>query len=173
MRRGAVLLSLVTCHLSLVSCGFHLRGQVELPRALEATYLSGIPAGSALAQDLEVAIDGAGGKVVQDPAQATGRLVILDERADRRVLSVDSSGKVSEYELRYTVRYALRGPDGGELVPEQGISGTRSYRFDPTNVLGTEEEEDVLRDELRRHTVTRLLRRLRIATANARPAVAP
>lgn len=173
VRRGVVFLSLATCHLSLVSCGFHLRGQVELPRPLEAAYVSGVPRTGALAQDVAFIIEGAGGQVVAEPAEATGRLVIHEEEFDRRVLSVDSSGKVSEYELRYAIRYALHGPDGDVIVPEETVSGTRSYRFDPGNVLGAGEEEAVLREELRRQTVTQMLRRLRIATLSQRRPAAP
>jgi LPS-assembly lipoprotein len=167
MTRSAPVLLL---SLLLAGCGFHLRGQLDLPRPLEAAYISGVPRSSPLAQEVAFIVTGAGGRVVDDPAAASGRLAILGEDYDRRVLSVDSSGKVSEYELRYAIRYALHGPDGAVIVPEQSVSGTRSYRFDPVNVLGTGEEEAVLREELRRQTVTQMLRRLRIMAPSGQSA---
>lgn len=157
---------LVGCSLLLGGCGFHLRGAVELPPAMEAAQITGVPAGNAIYGEIRRTLVAAGGGVVSDPEQASARLEVLGEDFDRRVLSVDSTGKVSEYELTYRLRYRLLAPNGEVLVAPQSINMTRDYRYNTANVLGTEEEATQLQQEMRRLAVRQMLRRLRLTMAH-------
>ena len=49
---------------------------------------------------------------------------------------------------------------GGDLLPAQSISVTRDYTYDRTIVLGKRQEEEILREELVRDLVRRVLRSL-------------
>lgn len=98
-------------------------------------------------------------------------IVILDnEVLSRRVASVSSSGRVSEYELQHaidllTVR-AIDGVKAGLLTmteinsQPQIVSVIRDYTYDETDVLAKDDEERILRaemsDELVRHLVLRI-----------------
>jgi len=166
-RRGLLLLLLATGSLSLVACGFHLRGAVVLPPQMERTQLVGIDARSALAEEIRTALENAGARVVE--VDATAQLVISGEREARRLLSVGSTGRASEYELTYQFSYELRAPaqdKTGEaitvvLLPQQTMSLNRDYSFDPDNVLGKGEEEALLLREMRAFAVRQMLLRLR------------
>ncbi|WP_303907704.1 LPS-assembly lipoprotein LptE [Thiohalomonas denitrificans] len=162
-------LTLILC-LSLVlsACGFQLRGAVVLPEAMEVTTIQG--GGGELRNELRDALVSAGAKVVPDAIPSASSLIILGEDSERRVLSVDSGGKVREYELFYQIRYSLRAPDGMVLVPEQSVRMTRDYEYDPDNVLSSEQEESAVRDEMRQLAIRQMLRRIQ---ATLRPGAAP
>ncbi len=99
-------------------------------------------------------------------------VVILDnEVLSRRVASVNSEGRVSEYELLHavdlvTVRTIGDGIKAGTVsVSEiqkspQTVSVIRDYTYDETDVLAKDDEEKILRsemsDELVRHLVLRI-----------------
>ncbi len=98
-------------------------------------------------------------------------IVRLDnEVLRRRVASISSEGRVSEFELLHaidllTVR-PLNGVGAGKLAAEQvnsrpqTVSVIRDYTYDETDVLAKDDEERILRaemsDELVRHLVLRI-----------------
>jgi len=151
---------LVSVILFLISgCGFHLREAVTLPPVMAHTYIAGID-NSPLDVDLEGALRAAGGQVVEEAEAATAILTIHSERYGRRVLSVDSAGRASEYELSLRVGYSLRGADSVVLAQPDEVFLLRDYRFDPNNVLASGSLEEALRSEMRRYAVRDILQRL-------------
>ncbi len=101
-------------------------------------------------------------------------LVIHSENQGRRVLSVDSSGKVSEYELQYELLFSLHDGQGENLISNQRISQQRDYQFDEAAVLAKGEEERRLFDFMRRMSIQSLMRRLQaVAASKADAAEAP
>ncbi len=157
---------LVTCSLSLTSCGFHLREAVALPEVMERTYIAGA-GNSALYYELESALLAAGGQVVETAESATATLTVHSENYGRRVLSVDSAGRASEYELSLRVAYSLSAA-GEIVVGRDEVSLLRDYRFDPENILASSGQEEMLQNEMRRYAVRQILRRLQ--SSAARPA---
>ena len=160
---GALLLS------TLSACGFHLRGDVTLPPGMERTFIQASAPYTPLEADLRRALVSAGAEVVSTPGAAGMVLHVLKDQTGRRVLTVDETGKVSEYELIHSVEFELRDPKGQPRLPPQGITLTRDFTFDPTQVMGRASEDEVVREELRRDIVQAMLRRISVAAA-AKPA---
>lgn len=154
-------LFLVSCALFLLAaCGFHPRGALSLPQGAEKIYLSGIAPSTPLARDIAMLYTRAGGTVVDDREEAQAVLDILGERSDRRVAAVNADGRVSQFELYYSLRFRLLDLRGEIIHPESSVGVTRDYAFDPTNVLGKAQEESLLRDDMRQQVVGQMLRRL-------------
>ncbi len=148
--------------LLLAACGFHLRGAVSLPAGMTRIHLVGAGPYSPLGIELHRALRGAGAAFV--PArQASALLVVMEHHIDRRVLSVDTNGKVREYELVGTLSFRVEDLQGKPLVPVQRLMVRRSYLFDPNDVLGKAAEEQNLRQQMRRDLVRLALMRLELA----------
>lgn len=144
----------------LAGCGFHLRGASVLPAEMVRTELRGAAPEGPLGIEIAQVLNNAGGALVGPGEGGTAVLHIVNEHFDRRVASVGAAGKASEYELRYTLSAVLRTPEGDNIAPEQAVSVMRTYGFDPANVLGASNEEEFLREEMRRQAVRQLLRQL-------------
>ncbi len=157
-------LLLATCHLLLISCGFHLRGtgKVQLPPMLSTLRVM-VENNQQQNDPLLVAMKNALRTQTDAQIEDTGDaplLVLNGERSDSQVLSVSSTGKADEYLLKYEVSFRLTGKDGKTLAESQTVRVQRDHAFDRLNVLAMEKEEQELRREMRRDAVQQILRRL-------------
>ena len=155
------LLLLTILSATLLACGFHLRGAVELPPALKETRIVGVAEFAPLRLELKKVLTNAGAKVL--PATATvslSTITISNELYNRRALSVDSQGRVAEYGLMYSFNFQVSDAAGKALVASQKIELNRNYRFDPNAVLAKDTEETQLRADMTNFAVRQLMRRI-------------
>jgi len=155
-RLGLILLAALVAG----GCGFQLRGAADLPPEMARTHITGLEARDGLLLELERQLRFMDVQVVDDPERATARLRILQKRDTRRVLSVGSDVIVREYELITTVRYDVRGVDSDFRRDPVTLTAVRELTFDQTSVYGTAAEEALLRQDMQRELVQRMLRRL-------------
>ena len=153
MRHLFIIITLIT----LVSCGFHLRGSVQLPSELSEMAVRDAASATDIAPDLRHALKNKG---IQISDSASIVLELKAEKYGKRVLSVDSTGRAQEYGLSYTVKFSLKDEKGAAWIPEASIIQTRDLRFDATAVLATTSEEAQLKTEMRQDAVRQILRQL-------------
>ncbi|MEE4162814.1 MAG: LPS assembly lipoprotein LptE [Woeseiaceae bacterium] len=125
-------------------CGFQLQGAVTVPEAMERTYIDTVDPYSLFYTELSRRLAAAGIDVVDSPDAATAVLSLLSDETGQRVLSVSARNTPTEFEVFYTIEYALVS-DGGASLPQQTLTLTRDYIYDETVVLGKAREEDLLR----------------------------
>jgi LPS-assembly lipoprotein len=147
----------------LQGCGFKLRGSVELAPVLQVTYLQTQNPYSGIAPPLREALQAAGAQLTEDLGQATAVLAILNERSERRVLSVGSGGKASEFELFEEVTFSLSDGQGESLLESQTLRITRALVFDETELLGKVSEAEQLREQMRRNLARQIMTRIDIS----------
>lgn len=114
---------------------------------MERTYISAVDDRSLFYRDLREALQSAGVQLVDDATNATAIFTISYDHTDQRVLSVSARNVPTEYEVFYTIEYAL---DSGakNLLESQMLTLTRDYTYDPTLVLGKAHEQELLRDAI-------------------------
>jgi LPS-assembly lipoprotein len=139
----------------LSACGFHLRGQQTLPFATLA-----VPGNSPLTAEIKRAVvSGSNAKIVDEPNEADAVLSILRESSEKVILSLNSQGRVREYQLRYLVRFKVSQPKGADYLPPSSIVLTRDMTFND-QVLSKEGEETLLYNEMRSDFVQQVMRRM-------------
>jgi LPS-assembly lipoprotein len=146
--------------LALGGCGFHLRGQADLP--FSTLYVQAPPTSLFGTQLRRVISSASKTEIVDDPKQAEATLQVLDERREKEILSLSSTGRVAEFQLRYRVRYRIVAKDGHELVPPSEILLRRDFSFNDQEALSKESEEALLYRDMQSDAVQQLLRRLQI-----------
>jgi LPS-assembly lipoprotein len=147
--------------LALSACGWHLRGDIDLPGHISPVYVQGTSDLAPLNRRLERALEASGAAVTRSPAEAASTLRIIADDSGRRVLSVDGRGKALEYELYEGIEFSLTGRDGKELVPPQRVGIQRPLLEPEIETLGKHREEADVRRVMREDLVARLLDRLR------------
>jgi LPS-assembly lipoprotein len=141
------------------ACGFHLQGHTPLPAAVKTPYVDTQDRQSAFVQSLRHALLSNGAQLAQRKDTSSAVVQIIKENYKKRVLSVSATNQPNEYELTYTVTFAVTAGDK-ELLPQEDISSTRTYSFDERLLLAKGHEEDLLRADMARDLADRVMRRL-------------
>ncbi len=157
-----LLVSLALCAM-LTACGFHLRGQADLP--FDSLYLIGSPTFTTpLARAVRA---GSKTRITTNPKDADVTLQILGEARERSILSLSGAGRVQELQLRYRINFRLTDKAGRELIAPDEILLKRDLLYSDSDVLGKEQEEALLYRDMQTDAVQQVVRRLQVAHLNA------
>ena len=160
--RRAVLALGLTVLLS--ACGFHLRGSNGSFMLPFATMYIGLPETSPLAIDLKRYIRAIGSTEVVDTKDGADAIldVLTDPERNRTktILSLNSNGRVSEYQLGYSINFRVLDKAGNQLLAPTTISLNRPITFNESQVLAKETEEAQLYRDMRNDMVQQIMRRL-------------
>jgi LPS-assembly lipoprotein len=145
--------------LMIAGCGFQLRGQTTLP--FSTLY---VPGSTPLAVELKRNIaSGTQTKLLDNPDQAQAQLVIANEQREKVILSLNTAGRVREFQLRYKIAFRVIDAKSREYLPLNEITLTRDISFNDAQVLAKESEEGLLYRDMQSDMVQQVLRRLAAA----------
>jgi len=147
---------------ALTGCGFHLRGVVD---ADSLRWLNNVAIVIQLAhRDLEPLLRSQlksyNVNVVSDPAFADYWLILENEDMQQNITSISSSTTPRQYELTYTLDFKLQRAKGAEIIPSNRIMITRQITLNSDRILGSKEEEQRQKIEMRRDAVIQIINRL-------------
>lgn len=145
--------------LLLGGCGFHLEGHTALPAAVRTPYLEVGDRQSDFVQSLRRALHASGAHLAPQKDKASAVVSVLKDQVTQRVLSVSNLNQPNEYELTYTVSFAVSAGDR-ELLAPQEISTTRTYSFNERLLLAKGHEADILRGAMAQDLAAMVMRRL-------------
>jgi LPS-assembly lipoprotein len=145
----------------LTACGYHLRGSIALPAALKNMYLFGVS--SPLSAELKSLLRASEGKIAASPNDAGVVIKVLKEDMRRRVLSIGQTGKSSEVEINYYLRFQFYDNKENPLLDEQTIELSREFFNDQTAILAKENEEVLITKEMYRQAARMVMSRAQIA----------
>lgn len=161
--RASILLMLMLPWL-LASCGFHPRGSVTRLTDLGSIYVDA-SRNISISVAIEEALTDAAFELAPNRDDANILLRLTDEEQTERVVSVKSTGRVSELELSHAVNMLIaESIDGRAPAYQPGqtfnrVDVTREYTYDETNVLGKENEARILRAEMEEELVRQIVLR--------------
>jgi LPS-assembly lipoprotein len=145
--------------LALSACGFRLAGSDPLPGVLARPYLSLKDPYTDFSREFEHRLKDSGATLQVLRENSTATIDVTKDLVERRTLSVSANNIPTEYELTYTVTFAVRGVDK-ELLAPQTISLAKDYSFEEHVLLAKEHEADILRQQMARDLVSIAMRRL-------------
>jgi LPS-assembly lipoprotein len=149
--------------LTLSACGFHLRGVGETtPFPFNSLRVAVSAGGIGDVVRRQLSLQPNIKLVPADPADAV--LSIEPERYEKQILTVNRSGRVSEYLLNYQVKFRLQ-VDKRDWIYPTVLTLHRDYTFNETNPLGNEAQEQLLLRDMRLDAATQIIRRVAAAKA--------
>jgi LPS-assembly lipoprotein len=160
--RTRLLLALLVAAL-VAGCGFQLRGQATLPFASLH-----VPGNSPLLAELRRNIrTGTPTRLVDTTTGAEAVFEVANEVREKVILSLDTTGRVREFQLRYRVAFRVHDGKGLTWLAPGEIILTRDISFNDGQVLAKEAEEALLYRDMQTDMVQQIMRRLAAAKAAA------
>ncbi|WP_026224981.1 LPS-assembly lipoprotein LptE [Methyloversatilis thermotolerans] len=161
-RRSLLLATLAT--LPLAACGFQLRGVRDLPFA---TLYINSDRYSELTAQLRRAIEAQSRtKVTDEVTAAEAVLDITGNVFEKIILSLNSAGRVREYQLKQRFTFKVRTPTNVDIAPPSTIEVRRDLTYSDVDILAKQQEEQLLIAEMQSDVIQQLLRRLQAIKRN-------
>ena len=157
------LLLIITLIIS--GCGWQLRDSQIAASSIGAVYLSSSDTNSVLTKELRRALSTYGVHSGVTKAESKYVVVIVDFRQNTRIASINSSGRVAEYQLNEDVDFYITDAEDNQILSLSTASVERVYEFREKDILASSNEEQRIRAEMRSELVRQILNRLRVLPA--------
>jgi len=142
---------------ALGGCGFRLAGSEHLPAVLAKPYLSVKDPYTDFSREFERELKSSGALLQLGRQDATATIEVTKDQIEQRTLAVSARNIPTDYELRYTVIFEVKGADA-QILPPQTITLSRDYSFEENELLAKEHEADILRTSMARDLATMAMR---------------
>ena len=129
----------------LLSCGFQLRGNTQIPEHALPVYLFKDDAFHDLRRKVTGHFKRSGVSITDNETAASTILTISSIKRSNSVISVDSLGRTGEVKLGTTVDFAMTISG---ILYQKKISVFKDVAFNPENILSHKKEEIILYDEM-------------------------
>lgn len=154
------LLAISAMAVSLGACGFQLRGAPPVSSALEPLHLdcqAPVPASLCFSVRDQLEL---GGVELTSGETARYHLKIRNFERDRRASAITVQAAAAEYTLRHSVDLELISADNVPIIANTRLTTSESYRYDETNVLAKQREEENLQQQLSDRLAQQIIFRL-------------
>lgn len=149
------------CIFILISgCGFHLRGQMDIPTWLDQVAIINQGAHYEMDRLIKEQLQANHIKVCMDPALAKYWLILESDSYNQQITSISSSTTPRQYQLLYTVLFKLKQVRGDDIIPSGKVIVTRQITLNSDRILGSDSEEALIQKEMRQSAATNILTQL-------------
>lgn len=150
------ILIFLSSSLLLAGCGFHLRGQIDVPDSLMRLHVKGTDI--ELVHDVEKSLKFSDIEIVEAGDNAA-LLDLSNTTYVKEVNGTNSSGIASNYKMTYTANYVVTDALG-EVLQKDSVKQNRTLAYNASQILVFEREEIFLKEEMRKDLVSFILRRM-------------
>jgi LPS-assembly lipoprotein len=159
---------LLAAAFALAACGFHLRGNAQLPSSMQRVHLD-VSGNRDLQRHLARALQIAGISVEDSGGPGIAELRVPVAVFSTETVSAGGYSRISEFAVRYQVQFDVTDAAGQVLVPNQRIDMSREYSYDATNTVGNSSQVQEIQRSLNDDMVQAILFRLQAAGRHAAP----
>ncbi|KTD43209.1 LPS assembly lipoprotein LptE [Legionella quateirensis] len=146
--------------LLLSACGFHLRGVIDIPEWLNNVSIISRDGDKDLISKMKTQLEGYKIDVNPDPANAKYWLIINKSNVHQQIISIGASTNPRQYQLIMTTLFSLQTPKGQIIKAPKQVMVTRQLTVNNNRILGSNEEETILLNEMHQDTVIQILNRI-------------
>lgn len=149
---------------SLTSCGYQLRGSLDLDGLEEIKIVSN---GNTSISELLAQKLGPSNLSKNSSSNTYPVIKIVGISSKKRQLSVNSSGRVDEYEISKSLNYELL-LSANEMIKDT-LKASASYDFNESQMQGTNEQELIANNAIDRVLVRKLIHKIRTKIKSSNP----
>ena len=146
--------------LFLASCGFHIRGLVELPKWFNHVAVVSSDNHYELTSILKSRLDSYHIELSNNPAIADFVIIIQQSLYQIKIISIGASTNPRQYQMILTTNWHVQNRKGKIIIPQTTATVTRQLTVNNDRILGSNDEEMTLQREMRQDTVTQIMNKL-------------
>jgi LPS-assembly lipoprotein len=146
--------------LLLGACGFQLRGTGTNQMEIKEIDLSARNAYGEIVTQLRQTLEASGVRV---HSGAPYKLILVDENESQRSLSYTGASGSAEYEMTAVLNYQIHGAQDLSLLDGK-LQVQKIYVHDGNNLMGSDQEMEQVRKEMRNQLVQNMMVRLQLLT---------
>ena len=146
--------------LLLGACGFQLRGTGTNQLTITEIDLSARNAYGEIVTQLRQTLEASGVRV---HSGAPYKLILVDENESQRSLSYTGASGSAEYEMTAVLNYQIHGAQDLSLLDGK-LQVQKIYVHDGNNLMGSDQEMEQVRKEMRNQLVQNMMVRLQLLT---------
>ena len=152
------IIAILALALLLSACGFHIRGNYQLPPNLQTVKIQTSDPYGAITREISSVLRNSGIKIVDNSNLYTATLQLGELKIERKLLSIYQNGQNAEFNLYYTMPVTVIQPN----KPNKNIvlEVQRIYQDDPQSSLAKSRESEILQTEMQRHIAEQLIAKL-------------
>jgi LPS-assembly lipoprotein len=154
---------LFTTVLSLVGCGFHLRGAFDIPKSLQTLRILPKDPFDPFQRALKQTLSNNGAQIISSSdseSKGSATLTLLNQTFSERNVAYGSDGQPNRALLKFTVSYQLIDTQGKTVISHTSVQVERELTLNPTTFLATNNERSRLKNDLIVDAATQLVRQL-------------
>ncbi|WP_217516688.1 LPS assembly lipoprotein LptE [Vibrio metschnikovii] len=152
-----LLILLLIASTFLAGCGFHLRGDYDIPEELSMMSLTSNDQYSTLTRLVKGQLRMNEIQLVE-PASNIANLHLNGESLSERTLSLYQNTRAAEKELTFNTSYRVTIPEVGTRMFSTSV--TRSYLDNPLTALAKSAEREMIVDEMRKLAASQIIRQM-------------
>ncbi len=141
----------------IAGCGFHLRGQIELP--YRSVYVQGGQDGLAVALQAALRL-GHAGRLAPSAEKAESVIDIMSVQNSKVIVALSGIGRVREFQLQYRVQYQLITPKGKVILAPANLLLARDMTYNDAQVLAKGAEEQLLYRDMQKDAAQQIMQRI-------------
>jgi LPS-assembly lipoprotein len=149
----------ISAVLALCACGFRFAGSEPLPAVMARPYLSLKDPYTDFSREFEHRLKSSGAALQPSREGASATIDVIKDAFQQVTLAVSATNIPTEYEVTYTITFAVQGPDKQLLAP-QTVSLSKDFSYNVNLQLAKEHEADILRQQMARDLVSIAMHRL-------------
>lgn len=159
-KHSSAFLIIICFSFFLGACGFHLRGNVPLPKGLDPMYIDTDSPYDPLVQAIEDSLSAYNITLTNSPAKAKTILHIIDIDFSESLVSVSASTNTRQYSLIETLKMELTGPKGQTIIPLSTLTASNPLTVDSSQVLNASSQKQALVGDMQQALVIQLMSKL-------------
>lgn len=140
-------------------CGFHLRNSAQLPAGMHKVHLT-VSGNSDFRRALGRALVTAGTTLVDKPGPGVAEFRVPEARFRSDALTITGRGRISEYAVRFNVRFGVVDSQGQTIVSSQSIRMSREFTYDARQAIGRQTQVRAMQKGLIQNMVRAVMFRL-------------
>lgn len=145
----------------IIGCGFKLRGNITIPQEIKTVAIVPNNPNEELQRNLRRTLKNKKVVIVAPETKNTTQIHISEPTFSEQVLAVSNTNNLPErLKLQISFSYSILDKNKKLIKANTNIVSSKNFSIDPNNLLSADSEREVIKKELYKEAIAKLMRQI-------------